>query len=112
MRTERIGDVLAIVPQGMLKGDAETTRLENELRRHIQAGQRKILLDLRDTSHLNSVAIGVLVGVHTSAANRGFAFHVCNVERRIQNTLTILRLVNVLHVFDTRDEALAAFPAD
>jgi hypothetical protein len=50
-----------------------------------------------------------VAGVHTSAANHGVSFFVCNIERRIQNVLTILKLVNVLHVYDTREEALAAF---
>jgi anti-anti-sigma factor len=109
IRTEKIGDVFVIVPEGMLKGDKETSQLDYELRRLVQGNQQKILLDLRNTSHLNSIAIGVLAGVHTSAATRGLNFAVCNLERRIQNVLTILKLVNVLHVYDTREDALAAF---
>lgn len=108
VRTEKIADVFVVLPEGMLKGDKETSQLEHELRRLVQGGQAKILLDLRNTTHLNSIAIGVLAGVHTSAANRGLRFAVCNVERRIQNVLTILKLVNVLNVYDTREDALAA----
>ena len=109
VRTERIGDVFVVLPEGMLKGDKETNHLESELRRLVQANQKKILLDLRNTTHLNSTAIGVVVGVHASATNRGLAFYVCNIERRIHNVLTILKLVNVLNAFDTREEALEAF---
>jgi anti-anti-sigma factor len=108
IRTEKVDDVFIIVPEGMLKGDKETNQLDYELRRLVQGGQTKILLDLRNTTHLNSIAIGVLAGVHTSAANRGLHFAVCNVERRIQNVLTILKLVNVLNVYDTREDALKA----
>jgi anti-anti-sigma factor len=108
LRTERIGDVVICIPEGMLTGGRETDQVENELRRHVQEGQKLILLDLRNTTHLASVAIGMLVGVHTSASNRGLHFAVCNVERRISNTLTILRLVNVLNVYDKREEALEA----
>lgn len=109
IRTEKVGDVFVIVPEGMLKGDKETNQLESELRRLVQGGQTKILLDLRNTTHLNSIAIGVLAGVHTSASTRGLHFAVCNVERRIQNVLTILKLVNVLNVYDTREDALKVF---
>lgn len=108
VRTERIGDVVIVVPEGMLSGGRETDQVESELRRHLQANEKFILLDLRNTSHLASIAIGMLVGVHTSAANRNLHFAVCNVERRITNTLTILRLVNVLNVFDKREEAMEA----
>jgi anti-anti-sigma factor len=108
LRTEKLGDVVAVLPEGMLKGDKETNQLENELRRLIDGGQKKVVLDLRNTTHLNSIAIGVIAGVHTSAARRGVSFYVCNIERRIQNVLTILKLINVLNVVDTREEALAA----
>ena len=105
--TEKFGDVVVVIPEGMLKGDNETTQLESELRRLIQS-QRKVVLDLRNTSHLNSVAIGMLAGIHTSAANRGTQFCVCNVEKRIHNMLVIVRLVNVLSVYESREEAIAA----
>ncbi len=109
IRTEKLNDVVIVQTEGMLKGDRETRELELELRRLLEVPQRKILLDLGKTSHLNSIAIGVVAGVHTSATNRGSHFYVCNIERRITNVLTILKLVNVLHVFDTREDALAAF---
>lgn len=109
IRTEKIDDVVIVLPDGMLKGDKETRQLEHELRRLLELPTNKILLDLRNTTHLNSIAIGVVAGVHASAANRGAAFFVCNVERRITNVLTILKLVNVLRVHDTREDAMAAF---
>jgi anti-anti-sigma factor len=111
VRTERIGDVGVIVPKGMLTGGRETTEVETILRDLVQAEHKKILLDLGETSHLASVAIGMLVGVHTSAAHRGLHFAVCNLERRIENVLIILKIANVLNVYDTRDEALQAFAA-
>src|SRR5213593_2281599 len=106
--TEKVGDVVVVIPEGILKGDKETSQLENELRRLIQGGQKKVILDLRHTTHLNSIAIGVLAGIHISAANRGVNFCVCNVEKRIENLLVIVRLINVLNVYDSRDDALAS----
>jgi len=107
-RTEKIGDVVLVLPEGRFTGGRETDQLESELRRHIQADQKKLLLDLRNTSHLTSVPIGMLVGVHTSAQNRGLHLYMCNIERRITNVLTILKLINVFNVFDTREQALEA----
>lgn len=112
LHREVIGDVAVVIPEGMLKGDRETTELENSLRKLMQDGQKKILLDLQKTAWLNSIAIGMLTGVHTSAMNRGVKFAVCNVERRIHDTLVILRLLNVLNVYDKREEALEALAKD
>lgn len=107
-RTEKVDDVVLVLPEGSFTGGRETDQLEHELRRHVQADQRKLLIDLRNTSHLSSVPIGMLVGVHTSAEHRGLNLYMCNIERRITNVLTILKLVNVFNVFDTRGQALEA----
>ena len=108
LRTAAKGDVVVVSPEGMLMGGDETQRLENELRGLIAHGQKKILLDLGRTRHLSSIAIGSLVGVRLNAANNGVAFYACNVDKRIENILTIFKLVNVLNVFGTADEALEA----
>lgn len=109
IRTEKVDDVVVVLPEGMFQGGRETDQLERELRRHIQAKESKILIDMRGTTHLSSVPIGVLVGVHTSATNRGLRLYMCNIERRIDNVLAILKLINVFNVFDTREQALEAF---
>jgi anti-sigma B factor antagonist len=109
VRTEKIDDVVVVLPEGMFQGGRETDELQRHLRRHIQANQKKILIDMRETKALSSVPIGVLVGVHTSATNRGLHLFMCNIERRIDNTLAILKLINVFNVFDTREQALEAF---
>jgi anti-anti-sigma factor len=109
--TERAGDVVVVIPEGMLRGDKETDQLQYELLRQLEGGQKKILLDLKNTTHLNSMAIGILARIHASAVNRGARFSVCNVEKRIQNMLTIVRLVNVLDVHGTREDALKALAA-
>lgn len=108
LRTTRKGDVAVVSPQGMLVGGDETERLEQELRGLIARGQKKILLDLARTSHLTSNPIGTLVSVHLNAASNGVAFYVCNIDKRIHNMLVIFKLINVLNVFGTCEEALAA----
>ena len=107
IQTSVKGDVVVVNPEGMLVGGDETQRLEKELRGLIAHGKKKILLDLGRTRHLSSTGIGSLVSVHLNAANNGVAFFACNVDKRIENILTIFKLVNVLNVFGTREEALA-----
>ena len=95
-------------PRGHAHGGQWTDELELKLRRLLD-DEKKILLDLRNTTHMNSMAIGRVFGVHMSAVNRGVAFFVCNIDRRIESVLVIFTLVKVLKVYDTREDALAAF---
>lgn len=111
LHIERVGDVAVLVPSGMLTGGKETDELENALRKLVYDHHKKILLDLGKTGFMSSAAIGVLGSIHTSAANRGLHFCVCNIERRIQSVLVLVKLINILSVYDTREEALQALAA-
>ena len=93
----------------MLVGGAETRELESELRRLIQIGHRKILLDLGLTTYLSSNPIGVLIGVQVTAQTNGAAFHICSAEKKIRNVLSLLKVIHALHLFDDFDAAMRAF---
>jgi anti-anti-sigma factor len=109
LQTKEIGDVFVVTPAVLLRDDVATAEVDAELRRQLECGRKKLLLDLLHTSYLSSVAIGVLAGLHTSATSRGAHFGVCNLERRIRNLLTIVRLIDVLNVYDSLDDALERF---
>jgi len=108
LHIERVGNVAVLVPEGMLKGGKETEELENALRKLVYDKHKKILLDLSKTSFMSSRAIGVLAATHTSAVNRNLHFCVCNIERRIESVLVLIKLMNMLNVYDTREDALQA----
>lgn len=108
LHLERIGDVAVLMPRGMLKGGKETDELENALRKLIYGDETKILLDLAQVTHMSSMAIGVLASAHSSATKRQVRFAVCNVEKRIKSILVLIKLANILDVYETRKDALQA----
>ena len=108
LHIERAGDVAILMPEGMLKGGKETDELETALRKLIYDKHKKILLDLGKTNFMSSRAIGILAAAHMSSVTRELHFCVCNIERRIESVLVLIKLMNMLTVFDTRAEALQA----
>lgn len=106
---ERDGDVAIVMPKGMIRGGKDVEELERDLRKLVYDDQKKILLDLANVASMSSTGIGVLASVHTSAVTRNVQLHVCNIERRIEHVLTIVKLTRVLNCFDTRKQALMAF---
>jgi anti-anti-sigma factor len=109
LHTERRGDVAVVAPHGPLDGGKLTKDLETEMRKLIYDDQKKILLDMGNVSRVSSLGIGALTGAHISATKRDVKLHVCNVDKRIKDILVIVKLINVLNVFDKCEEALAAF---
>ncbi|NIP90053.1 MAG: STAS domain-containing protein, partial [Gammaproteobacteria bacterium] len=59
-------------------------------------------------NHMSSMAIGVLATAHSRAKTREIQFAVCNIEDRIQSVLVLVKLMNILTVYETREAALAA----
>jgi len=111
LNVERVGDVAVLMPRGMLKGGKETDEVENALRKLIYDDQQRILLDLAHVSHMSSMAIGVLASAHASAAKRKVHLAVCNAEQRIESVLVLVKLTNILNLYDTREAALEALQA-
>lgn len=72
----------------------------------LNAGQKTIILALRDVTTVDSSGIGELVSSYTVTANRGVKLHLSNVPARIQDILTITQLITVFDVFDTLEEAI------
>jgi len=109
LHIERQGEVAVVVPNGPLDGGKLTRELQTEMRKLIYDDQQCILLNLGKVPRVSSMGIGALAGIHISATNRHVQLHVCGVEKRIKDLLTIVKLIQVLHVFDKCEEAMAAF---
>jgi len=111
VRVEKLGDVAIVAPEGNFFGGNETDELDRTFKELIAIQNAKMVLDLGKVSHLNSIAIGLLVGAYTNYQKRGGRIVLANVDRRIQNVFVVTKLSLVFEVADTRQEALAALGA-
>ena len=107
---ERLGDVVVVVPEGMLKGGKESDELKDAWWKLADDGQKKILLDLAKTSYMSSMPFGLLASVHPSAVSHDVQLCLCSVNERIQKVWgSVLNLVNPpLELYETREAALQA----
>jgi anti-sigma B factor antagonist len=103
------GDVTILAPKGMLLGGKETDELQGKIKELSEAGNRKLLIDLGQTTFMNSVSLGVLIAGHTNYAKRDAKMKLCAVDKKIQNIFVVTKLSLVFDVYDTEDEALKSF---
>lgn len=108
---EKLGDVAILAPEGNFFGGKETDDLDKAFREVVANENKKLVLDLGKVTHLNSIAIGLLVGAHTNYQKRGGRIVLANVDRRIENVFVVTKLSLVFEVANTREEALAALGA-
>ncbi len=111
VRVEKMGDIAVVMPEGSFYGGKETDELDRTLKELQASDNKKLVLDLAKVSHLNSIAIGILVATYTNYQKRGARVVLANVDKRIQNVFVVTKLSLVFEVADTRQDALKALGA-
>src|SRR5947207_1345809 len=83
----------------------------NHLRRLVEAGKTRIVLDLTNVSFLDSTALGVLLSAHRRARQAGGALAIVALDDNLSRIFELTGLDGVFQVFATRDAALLALNA-
>jgi anti-sigma B factor antagonist len=82
--------------------------LKQKLGEAIEAGRRQIVVDLTDTTFLDSTALGVLIGAVKRLRSDSGHLVLVNVDANIAKTFEITGLDQIFTILPTRDEAIAA----
>ena len=78
----------------------------------IEDGRTRIVVDLSDTTFLDSTALGVLIGAVKRLRGRDGRMTIVNVDQNIAKTFEITGLDQIFTIRPTRDEAVAALDAE
>ena len=82
--------------------------LKQVLAESIEAGRIRIIVDLTETTFLDSTALGVLIGAVKRLRSRHGALAIVNVDENIAKTFEITGLDQIFTILPTRDEAIEA----
>ena len=95
-----------VIPRGEI--DAATAEAVQSAVARALVTRGRILLDFTDVTFVDSTGLRVLVRSHRAAVAAGKLFAVVNLTLQTRKLVTVLGLDQVLNVFDTRADALAA----
>jgi anti-sigma B factor antagonist len=70
-----------------------------------------IVLDLSGVTQIDSQCIGTMVGSWASVRNSGGDVTLAALSRRVQDALTITKLMSLFSTFETAEKAAASFAA-
>ena len=82
--------------------------LKQVLAESIEAGRIRIIVDLTDTTFLDSTALGVLIGAVKRLRSRDGSLVIVNTDANIAKTFEITGLDQIFTILDTRDAAVGA----
>ena len=78
----------------------------------IDSGKSRIVVDLTDTTFLDSTALGVLIGAVKRLRARDGMLTLVNTDANIAKTFEITGLDQIFTITASRDEAIAALDGD
>jgi len=105
----QVGDVTILDMDGKITIGEGSVALRTAIRRLLEEGKKKILLNLARVSYIDSSGIGELVSSYTSIGKEGGQLKLLNLTQKLQDLLTITKLLTVFDVYDSEEEALASF---
>jgi anti-sigma B factor antagonist len=110
VRTETLPSGVGLIEiRGSLLSDEEVAGMRRAIAEFVDRRWRRLLIDFSETKYLNSTAVGVLVGAHTTYAKREWQLKLCSMNKHVHVIFAITNLMKIFSVYDTRDEALKNF---
>jgi len=103
------GDVTVLDMSGKITIGEGSVALRTAIRRLLEEGKKRILLNLSGVSYIDSSGIGELVSSYTATNNAGGQLKLLNLTQKLQDLLTITKLLTVFDVYDSEAEALNSF---
>ena len=107
--TRQAGDVSVVDVSGRLTLGEGSSILRDQIRSLISGGRKKILLNMKDVTYIDSSGIGELVAAYTSAANHGGSVKLLGLTNKVKDLLQITKLYTVFEVHEDEAHALRSF---
>jgi anti-sigma B factor antagonist len=105
----RVGDLTILDMDGKITIGEGSVALRTAIRRLLEEGKKKILLNLARVGYIDSSGIGELVSSYTAINKESGELKLLNLTQKLQDLLTITKLLTVFDVYESEEEALASF---
>lgn len=109
LKSRQVGSIAILAPKGYLMGGDETDELEKAIQRLSEEGNKNLVINLSETQHLNSTALGALIRARDGYVRRGGQMKLAALDKHIENIFVITKLSMVFDVYATEEQAIASF---
>ena len=104
-----VGTVTVLDLSGRITMGEGDTLLKDKLHSLLHQGKKNLLLNLAQVSYVDSAGLGALVAAYTTVTREGGNLRLVGITRKLQDLLSITKLLTVFETFDTEDEAMRSF---
>lgn len=104
-----VGDVVVIDLKGGLEGGPDTFAIKDDVKKLMERGHRKFLLNMDGVDYVSSTGVGIVVSVYSSIMSAGGAMKISNANQRVSRIMMITKLLEVFDSYYQEEEAIQAF---
>jgi anti-sigma B factor antagonist len=103
------GAVTVLDLSGRITMGEDGNLLKDKLQSLLHQGKKNILFNLAQVSYVDSAGLGAIVSGYTTVTREGGSLKLANVTKKLQDLLSITKLLTVFETFDSEDEALRSY---
>jgi anti-sigma B factor antagonist len=104
-----VGDVTILDLKGKLTLNEGDALLKDKVNSLILEGQKKLVINLEGVPYIDSAGLGEIVRTYTTVSRQGGRLKLLNLTKRIQDLLSITKLLTVFETYENEEEAVRSF---
>jgi anti-sigma B factor antagonist len=109
IKTRNVGDITVLDLSGSLLIGLGLELLRPRIEKLAAEQHVNVVLNAQDVSVIDSAGVGDLVASYSLLKRSGGSLKIANPGKMVRDVLRIARIPTLIEVFDTVDEAVAAF---
>jgi anti-sigma B factor antagonist len=109
IQERRIGDVTVLDMDGNIRIGGSNAALKNAISGLVAEGRNQIVLNLARVAYIDSSGLGELISGHVTLNNKGGEIKLLNLTQRLQELMTITKLLTIFEVYDNESRAVESF---
>ena len=104
-----VNDVTVLDLKGKMTLGEGDELLKDKINSLLAAGKKKLLLNLESVPYIDSAGLGEVVRTYTTVSRQGGSLKLLNLTKRIEDLLSITKLLTVFDTFDSEAEAVNSY---
>ena len=104
-----VNDVTVLDLKGKMTLGEGDELLKDKINSLLAAGKKKLLLNLEGVPYIDSAGLGEVVRTYTTVSSQGGSLKLLNLTKRIEDLLSITKLLTVFETYDSESEAVQSY---
>jgi anti-sigma B factor antagonist len=104
-----VSDVTVLDLKGKMTLGEGDELLKEKINNLLSSGKKKLVLNLEGVPYIDSAGLGEIVRTFTTVSRQGGKLKLLNLTKRIEDLLSITKLLTVFETFDSEADAVKSF---